>query len=409
MYKTSQSLRSPPEWSRRAAWGGRRSVFACCLLITFVPADARAQDSLHGFHPIMPGQRLYFRCWSASATPLELKEVPLSLSSVSMPSKLKQRVEFPDPWPAVQLVEFLPAAVLKQDVVADADGTGRAAVELTIAGPKQSTQRWLIVDDPARNRLTSLIATWRLMAVTGATERNELLRQFREELTREPKLRVKNARTGIIRETAVQAGAVQALDDLGCSFVVKRFYPHFARDHDAAEPVNLSEKRVNPAALVEIRQGDVSEQRWVFAKFPSFRRNEGEQLPFDVKLDCPVQSSRALPDFALVAVDRDKVEVWTRHDGSTHVRAVSVGDSIEIPGSNYVFRIARFEPSGRLVEVYEPAPKGVPALAVTFPSGDGTKTTTWLVLGKYRTVETPAGPLTVGFDQTPPGGSGRHP
>jgi hypothetical protein len=395
----------PPGGTILGRWG--RAAIALVAVVVIVASSAAAQESLHGFHPIMPGQRLYFRCWSAADGDKELHEAPLSVNSVSVPAKMRQRIALPEPWPALELVEFLPAAVLEQEiVVADADG-GRPAIELAISGPSQSMRRWLIADDPARNRLTSLIATWRLMAVADVAERDDLLRQFQEELIREPKLRVSGPRSGQPREVALHVGTIQNLDELGCTVLVRRFFPHYARDNDAAEPVNLSEKRVNPAALVEIRQGTASEQRWVFAKFPSFRQ-AGDRMPFDITLDCPVDISRPLPDFALVAVDPDAVEVWIRHQGDTRVRLASPAEPIEIPGSSYSFRMARFVPSGRLMERYTSAPNGPPALAVRFPGSDGTATTTWLALGNYRTVETPAGALTIGFDQNLPA-SGGHP
>lgn len=403
-----------PSIPRLAAAGGMRAwARRCGSVVTFYLALAgplaAMQPARHGYHPIMPGQRLLFRCRLDTSHGPEMVEAPLKVRAANAPSKMSQQVALPAPWPAFRLVEYLPAAVLEQDVVADAGDDAQVAVKLAIEGPTQSLSRWLIANDHARNRLTSFIATWRLMAVQTRDERDELLRQFRHELTRQPMLRVAGADGRAVERIPLELGVPRHLGELGCTVVARRFFPHYARDNAASEPVNLSAKRVNPAALLELRRGDRTETRWVFAKFPTFKHEGQRRLPFDVSLDCPVVPERALPDFAVVVVGRDVLEVWSRYDGNTTARRIEAGEPTDISASPYRFHIARFEPSGRLVETYRPADKGVPALAVRYRDASGEEAALWLPLGTYRAVTTPAGIATIGFDRRDAGGLGAHP
>jgi hypothetical protein len=88
-----------------------------------------------------------------------------------------------------------------------------------------------------------------------------------------------------------------------------------------------------------------------------------------------------------------------RHEGKTTSRPLSLDQRIEVAGSRYTFHLARFVPSGELVEEYLPAEGrgGVAALKIETADPSGTRVTTWLALNKQRVVTTGVGPMTVSF------------
>lgn len=249
------------------------------------------------------------------------------------------------------------------------------------------------------------------MSAADEEQRDELFRQFKAELTHDPTLRVSRADGSSPCELAARPGTAHGLDDLGCQVRVRAFYPHFSFDKETHKPVNQSDKRLNPAALVEIEHNGKKEERWVFAKFPDFKGKEAQALPFRVTLDCPLAGKRTTPDFVLVTIDRRAHEVWVRYDGNITARPVRVGERIDAPGSRYDFHIARFVESGRLVEECRPSDtKGaITALQATTTDASGRPLVVWLELGKKRVISTDKGRLVVSFGprQIAPA-AGRH-
>jgi len=283
-----------------------------------------------------------------------------------------------------------------------------------VDGPRQHYQLWLIADDFARNRLTSLIGTWRYMAVDNREQREELYRQFENELTRAPALRISKVDDDGWRTVPAEVGALQTLDDSGCTVRVQAFYPDFTFDKETGKPLNQSDARRNPAALVELECDGTKEERWVFAKFPKFEAEPGQALPYRLMLDCPLETKRKTPDFVLVTVDRKIHEVWTRHQNEITSTETAVDKRTDVPGSSYTFHVAKFIPAGRLIEKYEAteARGAVPALQLEAEVAAGRRETIWLEKDKPRVVTMPPGPVVVSFgaprSPVPPAHQPRH-
>ncbi|HUU83470.1 MAG TPA: hypothetical protein VM243_08205 [Phycisphaerae bacterium] len=383
-----------------------RPVFAG--LIAVVPAAA--QPPGHGQHPPMPDQKLYLHCRLGSGDDATSIEVPVELRSAAMPAELDQLVKLPAPLPPIHLERYLPQARLEQNVVPDGSGAGPPAVLVSIEGPTQSYQRWLIADDPLRNRLVSYVGTWRYMTVKDQRQREELFAQFEHELTREPRLVITSAEDHASVEVPAHPGTPHALEQSGCSVRVLKFYPHFGLDSKTKQAVNRSDQRVNPAALVEVDCQGRRQEEWVFAKFPGFSMGEKSALPIRIALDCPQESSGATPGFTLVTIGRARHEVWTRQAGEARARPLSQDDRIEITGSQYAFRAAGYVPSGLLEEAYHPTTgrAGVSALQARTLSASGEQETLWLELGKARLVGTASGPIMVVFGPRQSGAMGGH-
>jgi hypothetical protein len=376
-----------------------RTACAGLFLFGLGTVESRAQPAGHGFHPAMPDQEFTLQCRlePTSGEPLAV-EAPLPLQSLLAPTELDLPVALPSPGPGVRVKRYLPRAVLEQSVVAEDGPNARPAVELSIEGPSQSYRRWLLADDAERNRLMSFIGTWRYMAVQDHQQREALLQQFKEELTRAPVLRMGAGGGGEARSLPARPGEQLTFDQAGCRVRVIQFYPHYGIDATAKSPKNLSDRRINPAALVEIERGAAREERWVFAKFPDFK-TASSQIPLVITLECPLETQGNSPDFVLVTIGRSKHEIWKRHQGRTSEHVLGIDEKVEVPGSPYTFRLTRFVPAGRLTEQYVQANEQgtVSALQVEVREQGGSSQIFWLESGKQRTVPIPDGLLLMAF------------
>lgn len=370
------------------------------VLACVTAAPAFAQSPTHGMHPLMPGQRLYVRCRMLNATPPSTVEAMLAIDSPSEEATPNQMLQLPAPAPPIRFVQYLPHAVLEQNVVASADDGSPSAAELAIEGPTQSFRRWLVAGDPERNRLTSYIGTWRYMTVTDKVERDELFHQFETEFTRDPKLSISRPDGEGVRELPLAVDKTQTIDELKCRIRVRQFMPDYAMDRSTKSPVNKSDRRGNPAALVDIEMDGKTESRWIFAKFPEFSQQHGDTLPIRIVLDCPAQGEGDTPDFVLLTIARKTHEVWTRGGGSTSARTLELTDETNIPGSQYRFRVTNYVPKGTMIETYrrDDQGKASSALQVEYTNEKNSPTRLWLAMGNYHRIMTPVGAMVVSLD-----------
>ncbi|UCG32015.1 MAG: hypothetical protein JSU68_10160 [Phycisphaerales bacterium] len=378
---------------------GRLIRCAATLEALLLPGVALAQTSAHHAHPPMPDQEYSLHCRLDGGDEPVMIDVSLDIPTPVAPAELDQPVKVPSLEQPLRVKRYLPRATLEQEMVADEGASAGPGVQISIDGPTQSHQLWLLAKDAQHNRLISLIGTWRYQSVANQDERDELLRQFKEEWTRAPMVRVSRLDGSGLLTLPADPGTTQAFEELKCSVRVLSFYPHFSMNKETAKPENRSEKRENPAALVEIEHQGRKEERWVFARFPDFKAREKESLPFKVTLDCPLEPTGKTPDFLLVLIGREDHEVWVRFEGAIREQPIAVGEKISVPGSQYTFHIAQFIPSGRLIENYRPAEGrgGVPALLVDTAGVASLRGPIWLQMGEMRVIGTEVGPLKLWF------------
>ena len=372
---------------------------------------AGAQPAGHGSHPPMPDQRFYFSCRLEGGKEPTVIEVPLRMPTPTAPADLDQLVRLPKPLGPIHLTQYLPRATLEQMAVPDDRDNAPPAIELSIDGAKQSFQRWLVAGDVERNRLVSFIGTWRYMSVADSKQRDELLTQFKTEFTREPKLVVSRLDGSQSREVPVKVGSATVLEGLGCKISVRSFFPDFAMDNTTHSPVNQSNRRNNPAALLEIEHEGSRQERWVVARFPEYNPSNAQALPFRISLKCPALPKGNTPDFALVTVNRTTHEVWTRNQGKITTSPLAIHQRVDIPGSQYTFQINAYVPRARLAEHYKAAEGGdaTPALRIETTDASGSRKPLWLELGKQRLVPTPQGLMVVAFGPRKSRPTGGHP
>jgi len=364
-------------------------------------------------HPLMENQKLVLRAQIANTQPRKQIEEPLALNPSTAEQSVKLKVDLPAPYAPLTVIHYLAQAQLQQEVSNAESGAGQPAIELSIEGPTQSFRRWLVAGDPERDRLSSYIGTWRFMAVGSQSDADALRKEFDTEFTRPPVIVVSapGATAHPPSRFAVQEGATFSVDALQCKVTVQKYFSDYAMDREKLRAVNQSARRHNPAVIIEIEKNGVKENRTVFAKFPGFSIAGTESLPIDVQLDCPVEPSGDVPDFALLHVADAGVRLMTRVDNGSTVRSLDENEFVSISGSPYRFRITRFVPSAKLVETYRRDVQGKPAIEIEFAGKGGSTSSEWLEFGHTRTLETSAGPVVVSFearDETP-SQQGRHP
>ncbi len=352
----------------------------------------------HGAHPLMPDQKLMVEYKLMNSENLATKHVEIKLSNQGLPAVISQDIELPWLAGALELTNYLPLAKIDQTVV-HTDGVGNPAIYLSIDGPSQSYQRWLIAGDMERNRLVSFIGTWRFMAVGNPSARDLLWEQFRTEYSKAPSLHISSP-DGLQRETvSVNKGSKKQLPALGVTIKVEAFYPHFAMDKDATEPKNESEKRINPAVLVRITAGDRQEKRWVFSKFPDYISEATDRLPIKIRLDCPVQAKSQAPDYVIVMSGNNRHELWSRYMKKVEHQALKKDETVVIAGSNYRFHFSHALANGKLVEQYVSSDKSgaVPAICFSPKLLIDLSSPLWIALNERRVVNTKAGPMAITF------------
>ena len=132
----------------------------------------------HTYHPPMSDQEHFVRVETGGEHSPKVTEAAIKLPSTLEETELDQVITLPPGIPQLRLRRYLPRAVLEQTVTElDAAG-GEPAVELIVTGPTQAIRRWLVAGDPARNRLISLIGTWRYLSADDKSHRDGLFQQF---------------------------------------------------------------------------------------------------------------------------------------------------------------------------------------------------------------------------------------
>lgn len=405
-------------------------VLLSTLVLHLLACGTAAQTVPPG-HPSMGPKtalpwRLYLRLDTDGKTLPGLADLKLSRGAKA--ESTNRKLNLSNNWPEIRLRRFIPKAKLVQRFEPAGDGPDEgstfdqftAGIQLTIEGKGRAYRQWLVAGDEQRNRLVSLVATWRYMAVKDDAQRRELFDAFRGEEEGRPELIVSRPGATARERMAVHAGAEERFASMDVSLRVDAYYPHFGIDKESGQPKNLSDQTRNPAANVLIQMGEKTEQRWVFARFPDFHQGKGKRLPVDLRLEVPIHRTQHVPDFAIVSIGKDRQEVW-RHVGGAHVvTPLKVGEEMTIPRQGHRFRIAKFVPRGRLVESYEPADekRGVPAVQLSIRDRardeDGPQTSEqsprerliWLQIDRPMFVRTQAGVLGLGFGARKPWAQG---
>jgi len=382
-----------------------RPAVATLAVVGALAAVAPAQPK----HPEVSREKLYFECKLEVNGKQHKVEVPINLLSPQLPGKPDQEVKLPLGFPPIRLVQYLPWAKLHQTLVGDKGPFAGPAMIVDIIGPKLSYRRGLAANDPVRNRMDSLIGSWKYLAAADGKERDRLFHEYENELTRAPRLIIGTIDQRAAAEVPVEAGTTHVLKKLGCTIRIKTFYPTFTAGQEpppkaAAEPDGKPVKRLNPAARLEVEWEGNKEEWLVFSRFPEFNRTGEKKAPYTIRLDCPYDHPQRVPHFALVTVGKARHEVWTRLGGKTTSRPLGLEDKIPIPGCKYTFSVSKFSPEARIKEDYELTREKIAStvLKIQTTGLEGEPTTVWLRYARPTTVTTNVGPIYLLFGKRVP-------
>ncbi|MBI5864873.1 MAG: hypothetical protein HZB38_10260 [Planctomycetes bacterium] len=238
------------------------------------------------------------------------------------------------------------------------------------------------------------------MHVKDPADRDRLHVQWATEFTRDPLLRISRLDGSDPEELDARPGTSKILEKLSCKLRVLDFYPHFGFDQATSQPANQSPRRLNPAVRIQLEMDGKVDERWLFSKFPEYKSQKGDPLPFLASIDCASEGKAPRPDFAIVAVGDSKLECWMRNGDRTELRDLKAKTPVQVEGSQYTFQLDEFVPSGQLVEAYQAVEKkgAVTVLCVELvgedSKGGGAR---WLEMSKEATVALKAGALTIEF------------
>ena len=250
--------------------------------------------------------------------------------------------------PELQVLDFVPRGVLVSEMIASAGDAPGAA--LTVEAPHGSFDLLLQAGSPERRRVDLGSA---IVELLWMPEKGDL------DLRREPQ---KRGGSAVVIDLGPGKGAVsiELPDDLGrevplgdgATARVTRFLLH-ARVA-GGELVDEESAAANPAAVVEIRDGEALETHTLFALFPGFnvvRGDEGMGLVKEIRLDGsegttkPVVSLIVGPDGSLSS------QVSTASDRGAAV-PLRAGDPVRVGELNIVVR--ELLPHARTVDVADP-------------------------------------------------------
>jgi len=380
----------------------------CAALL--IPAALSHAQMGHGHHPAIAQQRLSLEARFLQDGTTKARRTKLEIADPSVAQNLDQVIHLAPGLAPVRVRAYLPSAALDQSISPDPTGKAPAATLVSIEGPRQSITRWLVADDPQRNRLTSLIGTWRFMTVESEIQRDRLYYDFKTEHSRPPRLVVAGPGGESPISWIAEPGTIHDLPSLNGRLRVLEFYTHYGVSNETGRPMNVSAKRVNPAVRVELDRDGVREKRWVFAQFPDYKTGEPETIPWRLTLDCPAEGKSPRPDVAVVLTRPDTWEVWLRQQGSTRALPATADRKVDLPGSQYAFRLRELVPSGRLVETYAATDgkDGVQALRVQTVAAGGGEVDAWLTPNKPYIVSGRNGPITLTL-MTELSSGGNHP
>ena len=341
---------------------------------------------------------LVFRCQEAGNPAFDL-QVDMAAPFPVKEADLEQVVELPGDLPAIRLRDFLPSAERTQRVEPVPEGAGQDAVEISITGSKYTYTPWLVAGDPARRRMNSLIGSWEYVTVGNQAERDRSYGVFSTLVEQSPTIIVGTVEGGERARYPAREPKEHQLEDLGYMIHVLEFLPHFTSTH-AGEASSVSDKLVNPAVRVRIEKDGKQDERWVFARFPDYKKDDPARFPLIVRLDSRIEGGGTRPAFVVARTGDATFELWTRDQEECTSRPLPMGEKVAVPRSGYEFAIANHQPNGRLVEEYKTATHQVGALSVLrveVPGEEGPAESVWLEVGKPATVVVGGRTLMLGF------------
>ena len=204
---------------------------------------------------------------------------PLAVSDESKPQKFDTVLPVTGTPIQVKLEQYVPD--LAWQTVAVEQPSGGIVAKLTVKGKDLGQEIWLNPDDPARQSISS--------AVGGVTIKRFYNPDTAEALVRgltHPKavgiLSVRLEDGNRPFECVAKKTEPITIPGSGYKLTVLEYMPHYSIDTKTKKVFNQSDKPVNPAIKLAIRDGRKTSEQWLWAKFPS-SPHEKTKLPLRMK------------------------------------------------------------------------------------------------------------------------------
>ena len=373
----------------------RCALLAAVTILMCFARDLPAQKKPH--YPDLSQVQYYLSCRYEVGGKAQVTDVPIRIPSPLIPWRPEQVVELPAPHPKITIKRYLPRAELTQTATPDPTGKAPPCIRLVLQNPNRTISRWLVAGDVRRSRMFSMIGSWRFSVAADDAQRSQLFEAYEREFFREPMVVL--TPPGSTKPVRIPASAAEpkAVTLLGYTVRVKAFHPHFGPDPKTGKPTNISDRLVNPAALVEVERAGKTQECWVFSRYPQVHRKQIAGMPFQLDLDSPVEVGASRPRLHLVLIAGDRIEVWQRRGEAVLSAQLAQGKPLPVEGSNYTFRVEEILPAAGIQEDYEisRASRALAALRIQVAEPEGEPWSMWLQLGRQQALPGEGGVIVV--------------
>jgi len=288
---------------------------------------------------------------------------------------------------SLEVLKYVPD-MYWEDQVVDDNSSASPAIEVSLGKPGESTPVWLFPGRPsslgtvgAIFKVVASVEDLRTLIGTDADGKPNSVGTIKLEYQEQThEIAVEDC-----REEAI------AVADSGLTVRVLNYFPH-ASVGNSSEIHNVSSNPINPTIQIEVVGGDVTDQRLLFAFYPTLTRMnvdkqiEGLTMTF-------VSSAPPTPE--------QPVEILAGPDGGLHARfhwqgtqisgrEISLGTSVETPWGEAVFTVHRVFEHAQIhtlpIQPDQPRVSRKPAVLVKM-STKGTSRELWLPRGAPQHVD----------------------
>ena len=204
---------------------------------------------------------------------------PLAVSDESKPQKFDDVLPVTGTPIRVKLEQYVPDLAW-QTVAVEQPGGGIVA-KLAVKGKDLDQDIWLNPDDPARQSISSAVGGVAIKRLYNPDTAEALVRGLTH-----PKA------VGIVSvwlqdsnrpfECVAKKAEPITIPGSGYKLTVLEYMPHYSIDTKTKKVFNQSDKPINPAIKLAIRDGRKTSEQWLWAKFPS-SPHEKTKLPLRMR------------------------------------------------------------------------------------------------------------------------------
>ena len=277
---------------------------------------------------------------------------------------------------SIAVRKYLPDAAWSRDVLPSTNADAPPAIQFGFGPAEEQRERWVFVGQPAQVGMFTIA----LRPVESAEKLAKLLGNGAEGESDAPQVEAKvGDEVYLIPLDACRRQPVPVADT-GYTVQVMSYMPR-ASVGEGNRLQNDPARPVNPAAQIEVSDGEQKESRTVFARFPDFSHGQAQIEGIQVNLKASGEDEPLAPVEILVGPEGDLHARYSSSGTITMTQPLEVGKQVETPWPRMVMTIRQYiehgEPTWNVQPVREPRDFTEPAVQIEIASG-GEKQPTWL-------------------------------